>query len=220
MVINLKPNSFFVFDLDDTLYAEIDFLKSAYHHISQKVSPYLKKNIFEEMWWHYQKKKNVFQWLIDQYQNELPELTMDWLLSEYREHFPEIQLANGAYNLLEELKGRDVRLGIITDGRSITQRNKLKALNILSYFDDIIISEEFGSEKPSERNYTFFTKKYPQAEFYFLGDNTSKDFIIPHKLKWITICVLDQGENIHKQEVENLSIIDYCISSFDEIHLK
>jgi putative hydrolase of the HAD superfamily len=220
MDINLKSNSIFVFDLDDTLYAEIDFLKSAYRHIDGLIYPYLKKNIYAEMWWHYQKKENVFQWIIDQYKTIIPELTMDTLLSEYRGHLPEIKLADGAFDLLQELKARDVPLGIITDGRSNTQRNKLKALNILHYFDDIIISEEFGSEKPSESNYKFFTDKYPNSEVYFLGDNTSKDFIVPQKLKWITICVLDKGENIHKQDAKILPELDYYISSFAEIQLK
>ncbi|RYG63103.1 hypothetical protein EON64_16615, partial [archaeon] len=41
MDIQLNPRSFFVFDLDDTLYQEIDFLRSAYRHISGVLAPSL-----------------------------------------------------------------------------------------------------------------------------------------------------------------------------------
>jgi putative hydrolase of the HAD superfamily len=219
MVINLRPNSFFVFDLDDTLFLEIDFLKSAYRHISKMIFPRLNKDIFEEMWERYQNKENVFQWLMNQYRDQIPELTIDRLLTEYREHNPDIEPTEGVADFLAESNRRNVLMAIITDGRSLTQRNKLKALNILPYFKDIIISEEFGSEKPDKRNYIYFTEKYPQAEFYFFGDNTSKDFLTPHKLGWTTICIKDSGYNIHKQEIAKQPTPDFVISSFKEIFL-
>lgn len=32
------------------------------------------------------------------------------------------------------------------------------------------------------------------------GDNLRKDFITPNKLGWKTICLLDDGRNIHRQD--------------------
>ena len=58
------------------------------------------------------------------------------------------------------LRRKNIRLGIISDGRSRTQRNKLRALG-LDWIEDVVISEEFGSEKPCEANYLYFEKKYP-----------------------------------------------------------
>jgi len=43
---------------------------------------------------------------------------------------------------------------------------------------------------------TFFV--YPGKEFWFIGDNTSKDFIVPEKLGWRTICLANCGDNIHQ----------------------
>jgi FMN phosphatase YigB (HAD superfamily) len=37
----------------------------------------------------------------------------------------------------------------------------LKALGIANYFSEIIISEEFGSEKPEANNYLFLKKNTP-----------------------------------------------------------
>jgi len=217
MTIKLNHNSFFVFDLDDTLFREIDFLKSAYRHIAQKIAPYTRAGIYDEMWRRYQNKENVFAWLVQQYQSQMDGLTVEWLLQEYREHIPAIALIDGTAAFINELQQRQVPMGIITDGRSCTQRNKLKALNILNCFNDIIISEEFGSEKPDERNYLYFNTKYPASEFYFVGDNTQKDFIVPFKLGWKTICIKDAGSNIHKQNLSCNPLPDYIVSSLNDI---
>ena len=78
----------------------------------------------------------------------------------------------------------------------------MKALGLERFFTDenIIISEEFGTAKPSERNYSYFMDKYPGAGFYYVGDNLGKDFIAPNRLGWTSICLLDNGSNIHSQD--------------------
>jgi putative hydrolase of the HAD superfamily len=38
------------------------------------------------------------------------------------------------------------------------------------------------------------------VNYYYVGDNTSKDFVAPNRLGWTTICLLDDGRNIHKQD--------------------
>ena len=219
MQIKIDSNSFFVFDLDDTLFPEVEFLKSAYLDISLKLTPFTEAQIYEEMLERYQKKENVFEWILTLYQHKMPHLQMDWLLREYREHYPKIVLADATASFLKRLSQASVPMGLITDGRSITQRNKLRALGIEKYFTDIIISEEFGSEKPDERNYLHFSNHYPGKNFYFFGDNTSKDFIVPIKLGWNTICLKNQGNHIHNQKFDQQPGPDHIISSFNEIEL-
>ncbi|MDQ3292530.1 MAG: HAD family hydrolase, partial [Bacteroidota bacterium] len=184
--MRFNENTFIVFDLDDTIYQEIDFLRSAYRHIAGLLQPAVKKDLFEEMWARFKNNENVFEWLITEHASVLPNITISFLLNEYRSHLPKITLSEDAVEFLSYLKETKILCGLITDGRSITQRNKLKALGIETYFEDIIISEEFGSEKPNERNFLFFEQKYPGKEFYYIGDNTSKDFIVPAKLGWHT----------------------------------
>ena len=66
----------------------------------------------------------------------------------------------------------------------------------------------------------FFEKNYPGHTFYFISDNTSKDFMIPAKLGWKMICIKDNGLNIHKQDLK-FSVKDVkLISSFDEIRIQ
>src|SRR5690606_2171101 len=220
MVIKLNENMMFIFDLDDTLFREMDFLISAYKHIASRLQPEDPEPLFQKMLEKYHSKENVFAWLGSGFGNDIPELDLQKLLAWYREHQPEIKLEEDVREFLDELKLRKIPLGLITDGRSITQRNKLKALGIEDLSNDIIISEEFGSEKPDPRNYVFFEENYKGREFYFFGDNTGKDFIIPEKLGWNIICLKNPGSNIHPQDFENFPASGNIISSFKEIKLQ
>lgn len=183
------------FDLDDTLYKEIDYLTSAYGEIAASVGhPVLVPQMV--MW--YREGENVFQKLNQLLCIETP---IESYLKIYREHYPTITLSDGVEDTLDELKHRGFILGLISDGRSVGQRNKIKALKLDRWFDDenIIISEEFGSEKTDEKNFKYFEQKYPEHSFVYVGDNPKKDFIVPNKLGWQTIMLKDDGRNIHRQ---------------------
>ena len=102
--------------------------------------------------------------------------------------------------------------------------NKIEKLDLWNYIqnDDIIISEEFGTEKPSFNNYTYFMDRYPLAErFIYVGDNVRKDFVAPNALGWKTICLKDDGRNIHKQDliIERGFLPNIIVESFSEISL-
>lgn len=187
------------FDLDDTLYKEIDFLKSAYMEIAMTVGhPEATVRMLD---WYYA-KVNAFEKLIETYGLSI---TVSDCLKIYRNHFPEISLDTGVKEFLVELKDNGAKLGLISDGRSITQQNKIKALGLEGLFDIEIISEEFGSEKPSLKNYQAVMDKFPeQQKFIYVGDNPAKDFIAPNQLGWNSVCLLDDGRNIHKQDFDLL----------------
>ena len=112
-------------------------------------------------------------------------------------------------------------MSLITDGRSITQRNKLRALGIESFFKNIVISEEVNSEKPSEYNFRMVMYNKIAENYIYIADNPKKDFITPNKLGWTSICLLDRGHNVHEQVFTNF--IEYnphfIIKSFNEINL-
>lgn len=183
-----------VFDLDDTLIKEIDFLKSAFLGIASSLEEE-SESLYKKMLNWYYNKENVFQNLVNVY----PGLCLDSINQMYRTHQPNLEQYSYVKVFLNKLKVLGYNLGLITDGFSITQRNKIKALGIEDLFDLIIISEEFGSEKPSLENYTAFHKFNSDAYFY-VGDNLKKDFFTPNKLGWTTICLLDDGYNIHSQD--------------------
>lgn len=186
---------YIIFDLDDTLIYEIDYLRSAYKSIAEILEPDKNEDLFRQMIALYDAGENVFDALVSMY----PDCSRHSLLDLYHNHFPSIQLNEGAGFLLDYCKTNDYYLGLITDGRSVTQRNKLKALGIENLFHKIIISEELGSSKPDERNFREFSKTKDVDEYFYIADNPKKDFVTPNKLGWNTVCLLDQGKNIHSQ---------------------
>ncbi len=194
-----------VFDLDDTLYKEIDYLKSAYRFIANQLETrhWSAERIYNTMLDEYYNGRDAFAVVKSIFGIDTPTET---LLQWYRTHIPNIALPEDSKNLLDHLRDKDIPIGILTDGRSITQRNKIKALGLNRYMPEhnVAISEEFGSEKPAEKNYRYFESLYPEVEnFIYIGDNPRKDFITPNRLGWKTVGLLDDGHNIHKQEVEN-----------------
>lgn len=199
------------FDLDDTLYKEIDYLKSAYREIAEFAAGQctgcsdsvniLAVKTYDRMLDAYYNGQNAFEELNLFLGLVLP--VSDYLYI-YRNHKPRIVLSDDVVKTLDVLKAEGVRLGLITDGRSIQQRNKIDALGLSRWIDEknMVISEEFGSEKPSLTNYEYFMKRYPEChDFTYVGDNLKKDFIAPNILGWTTICLKDDGRNIHRQEI-------------------
>jgi putative hydrolase of the HAD superfamily len=206
----LNNNSLIVFDLDDTLYSERSFEKSGIEHVYN----FLQINsISLESLLDY--RSNWVDIIVNSYHKLI---TKQFVLDLYRYHKPNILLYKDAEIFLKKLYNSKIEMSLITDGRSITQRNKLKSLEIEHYFKDIIISEEIKSSKPSEINYKIVMKSYIH-EYVYIADNTSKDFITPNNLGWKTICLLNKGDNIHNQNF-NLSkdyLPQHIINSFDEI---
>ncbi len=201
------PNKVIVFDLDDTLYYEIDYLKSAFKEISEMFCyNHSSSDIYEKMLDIYSNKGDAFRFAVD---NMKEHIDKDVLIDIYRNHYPAISLAEDVISTLDNLKKENHIIGIITDGRSVTQRNKIKSLDLHRWIsdDNIIISGEFGSEKPCVSNYEYFEKKYPGNEYYYIGDNIRKDFIAPKKLGWKSFCLIDRGWNIHKQTGDEISSI-------------
>lgn len=206
-------NTTIVFDLDDTLVKEIDFLKSAFFEIANSIETEGFSLYHQMLVWYFD-KENVFQKLVQLY----PDLSIDVLKSKYRHHLPNFEQYSYIKNFLSELKQKGYRVGLITDGFSITQRNKIESLEIENVFDLVIISEEFGSEKPNEQNYKAF-HQFNSDTYYYVGDNLKKDFVTPNRLGWVTICLLDDGNNIHSQnfDIEEFYLPKYKIKNLSEL---
>lgn len=203
------------FDLDDTLYKEIDYLKSAYREIASYAADYcrgcsdspmiLSAKAYEAMLLAYKAGQNAFERLNTFLGINLP---ISQYLQIYRKHKPNISLSESVVSALNSLKSSECIIGLITDGRSVQQRNKIEALGLNRWIieEDVLISEEFGSEKPTSANYEHFMKRYPESdEFMYVGDNLKKDFIAPNALGWQTVCLKDDGRNIHKQDFTSVS---------------
>ena len=216
----INNNLHIVFDLDDTLYKEIDFVKSAYNYINN----YIMSKYNVDLSFHIQECINVGMNFFDFINSKLQpdqSFPLQKYLELYRFHYPEIGLSDDTTVFLEKILSHNIDFSIITDGRSISQRNKIKALGLYDLAKNIIISEETGFEKPHLNNFKIIEQIYPTKKFLYIADNTSKDFIAPNLLKWDSVCLFDNGQNIHKQDftLGNEYMPKKTIKSFKELVL-
>ncbi|TCN01863.1 putative hydrolase of the HAD superfamily [Paenibacillus sp. BK033] len=131
--------------------------------------------------------------------------------SEYAIGYP------GLLDMLSELKKAAVKLGMITNGRAFYQRNKIRALGIEGYFDDIIISEAVGLRKPDPAIFqlSLSNLNVSAAETVFIGDNLKKDMIPAKELGMRTIWKQTAGLNEYTDMVcDNLAEIPMLIQRF------
>lgn len=185
------------FDLDDTLYKEVEYLQSAYRDIARALWGEDWERWYEQMVRWYEEGVNVFERVC----SVRKDVELGGLLNMYRFDVHGLCLSDEARTCLEALKAEGVKLGLITDGRSVTQWNKIRALGLERFFDegDVVISEEFGSEKPAALNFEYFMRRYPGAEYTYVADNPRKDFVGANGLGWMTVCLMDDGRNVHGQ---------------------
>ena len=216
-----------VFDLDDTLYKEIDFLRSGYRKVAKYVGRQIgvpANDIYYNLLSWYSKKENAFEKL-----NEYYDLngSISGYLEIYRFHQPNITLSEETKKTLNTLKEASVLMGIITDGRKETQRNKIEALGLEMWIPSemVIINDDKKYFKPNHWSFDRMMlkcfEKYPDNDFdfYYLGDNIEKDFMAPNELGWETICILDDGRNIHKQDFtwEEIKLPKKTVSNIDKL---
>ena len=202
----IDNNTHIVFDLDDTLFKEIDFVKSAYVYINSYINSRFNIDLSKNIKKCLSGEINFFN-LINSKLYPDQNFPIEKYLELYRFHYPEINLSYDTSVFLKNILSHNIDFSIITDGRSISQRNKIKALGLDDLAKNIIISEETGFEKPHLNNFKILNRIYSNKKLIYIADNTSKDFLAPNSLNWNTICLINNGQNIHPQDF-NLSI-DY-----------
>ncbi|MGD7654697.1 MAG: HAD family hydrolase, partial [Verrucomicrobiales bacterium] len=79
---------------------------------------------------------------------------------------------------LEKLRGR-YRLGMVTNGRTYAQNQKITHSGLRSYFEDIRVSETEGVEKPDARIFLRCVEALgvEPAEAVYIGDHAENDVV-------------------------------------------
>lgn len=173
-----------VFDLDDTLYSEKDYVRSGYRAVAKEIEQV--ENAYEKLCRAFEEgHAAIDKVLLDEgiYTEELKARCLE----AYRSHLPEIELYSGVSEMLVSLRAKGIKLGIITDGRPIGQRNKIKALGLEALVDVIIVTDELGGEafrKPNDISFRIMQRRLgvPFEEMVYVGDNAAKDHIAPRQL--------------------------------------
>ena len=108
-------------------------------------------------------------------------------MEKYRLHKPRICLYDGVLDMLENLRNKGIKIGIITDGRPDGQRNKIESLDLKDKVDDIIITDELGGiqfRKPCDIAFRIIQNRWRllSNEILYVADNPTKDFQAPKQL--------------------------------------
>lgn len=194
-----------VFDLDDTLYPERDFALSGYRAAVSALDlpTELASVAFNAMAAALDARGNPFDALAAAVGARIGGRDgIRRLVEIYRTHFPDIRLPEPSLDILRWLRASGIATALVTDGRSITQRNKIAALGLGRFFSprSIFISEETGHPKPDPYSFRRIMELYGRHHHYiYIGDNPAKDFIAPNILGWTTVALRGRGSNIHRQ---------------------
>jgi putative hydrolase of the HAD superfamily len=172
-----------VFDLDDTLYPEEEFVRSGFRAVASWAGARLSLSTevvgreLDALFDSGVRGDTFDLWLRAR---GAPDAFRDEMIHVYRNHVPSIRVFADVLPALESLRGR-VRLGLVTDGDAVTQRQKLRALGLQQWFDTMIVSGDLGpaSAKPSPDCFREVLSRLDVAAraAAYVGDNPAKDFI-------------------------------------------
>jgi putative hydrolase of the HAD superfamily len=172
-----------MFDLDDTLYPEIQYVKSGFRSVAQclharyGLDPY---DVFGNLMSLFESgvRGGHFDLVREHYGLEAS--VVPDLVNRYREHRPDIALYPGMSALIERLR-ETYRLALLTDGYIETQKRKVSALAIAPLFEHIIYTDLFGRRYWKPNTYAFARFKSTcgvgDGEAVYIGDNPGKDFL-------------------------------------------
>ena len=173
------------FDLDDTLYDEIDFVHSGFRAVSDFLEGpsdeilRVMLDIFGA-----EGSGKVFNRTLEHFglAADIP-----LLVSIYRYHVPTLDLPAPSRRLLERAR-QDHATALVTDGPYLMQKNKFDVLGIAPYIRFSVFSDRHGTRKPEHKPFSLVMEHFAgEEEFVYVADNPAKDFLAPAALGWRTI---------------------------------
>jgi len=183
-----------VFDLDDTLYAERDYVRSGYRAVARHLHKTRGRNeaMADWLWGRFEAglAGGAFDALNEHFHLGLDADSITELVGVYRDHKPDIHARPGAAELLGRLGSR-CKLGLLSDGFLPAQSLKLDALGIAPMLHAVVFTEEMGRQfwKPAPDGFEAIRDKLdvPHEACAYVGDNPAKDFVAPNRLGWRSI---------------------------------
>ena len=108
-----------IFDLDDTLYPEIQYVKSGFRVVGERIKRDYGIECVEVMSKLFNDDKNdVYKRVLEQYGINCGQNYIDELVVLYREHTPVgLNFFSDVRPFLKKIKAFGIKTGIITDGR-------------------------------------------------------------------------------------------------------
>lgn len=193
------------FDLDDTLFKERDYVKTGWRAVAEAYAHVTDKTA-DELYALMSSTPDAFDALLALPAIRRANLQIADFLTVYRAHRPTLTLPSDTETALRQLTEKGVAVAIITDGRTLTQRNKIEALGLDKLIppENILISEEVGSDKLTPGPFECLMRRQLADRYYMVGDNPIKDFYHPNLLGWTSVMLRDRaGINVPSQSLDD-----------------
>lgn len=116
----------------------------------------------------------IFADLLDGHEDDVDP---DRLAAAYRDRIADsLALLDGTETLLDSLRA-DYRVGLLTNGPRVAQRDKLAVLGLTDAFDATLVSGELDAGKPDERAFAALVAALgvDPAETAYVGDDPEAD---------------------------------------------
>lgn len=185
-----------VFDLDDTLYDEIEYCKSGFEAVADFLAKELEapaaERIFKALWERFTagNRRSTFDAALDELGIKHDGKFVQQLVDIYRSHVPNLTLPHDSRDVLCEL-GAKYTLALLTDGFLPAQKLKVQSLGIEGFFKCIVYTEQLGREywKPSPAGFEKIIEMLDTKpeNMVYIADNEKKDFIAANKLGFATV---------------------------------
>ena len=202
-----------VFDMDDTLYPEREFVRSGYQAVGRHLREIKSchEPVSEWLWDRFLDGQvaGAFDALNDHFALALTPDDIHELIEVYRGHPPKITPHPGIDVLLECL-AEIVPLGLISDGPALMQKNKLEALGLARWFcpEAIVFTGALGDGAGKPNDVGFLAARralgVPHGGCVYVADNLAKDFIAPNRLGWQSVHLRLEGQ-VHAHKPAPLS---------------
>jgi putative hydrolase of the HAD superfamily len=181
-----------VFDIDDTLYLERDYVRSGFAAVGDWAGRHLGVADFTTVAWElfeHGQRSTIFDEVLLQARVEPTTELIQRLVGIYRGHRPDITLLPDALDCLESLRGK-AWLAAVTDGALESQRQKADALALARWMQLVVFTAGLGPGfgKPHPRAFEMVEERAGCSgpACVYAADNPAKDFSGPAGRGWLT----------------------------------
>lgn len=118
------------------------------------------------------------------------------------------------YSVLENIRARGIKTGIVTNGPSPLQRKKVDMLNLKKYMDAVVFAGDFKRQKPFPESFMAAAEKLSEKpeNLLFVGDNPQCDIEGARNAGYKTLWVKTGGS-----WDEKFKRADFELDSIEEI---
>jgi putative hydrolase of the HAD superfamily len=189
----MAVTSAIIFDLDDTLIAEEDFVESGYRAVAEMLADAKGISLESAMAAMVNARavdpRRVFD--VACAALGVGAATVEACIETYRYHSPAIAPTDDARFALDWARAKGA-IALLSDGDARTQRLKLTACRLSSYFDVTVLTGELpqGQQKPSTAGYELIMRGLnldAAGRVVCVADNPLKDFIGPRTMGMRTV---------------------------------